>query len=76
VLEHRAAMTRNGRLDARRREQSRAWLWRLLEDGLSDAFRTDPEVAARLAALEKDVERGEQSAPHAARQLLDLFLRR
>jgi LAO/AO transport system kinase len=76
VLEQREAMTRSGRFAARRREQTRAWLWRLLEDGLADAFRTDPEVAARLATLEKDVERGEQSAPNAARQLLELFLRR
>jgi LAO/AO transport system kinase len=76
VLEHRAAMLQSGRLEARRREQARAWLWRLLEDGLGEAFRGDPEVAARLASLEKEVERGAQSAPHAARQLLDLFLRR
>jgi LAO/AO transport system kinase len=76
ALEHRAVLQASGRLEARRREQARAWLWRLLEDGLSDAFRADPEVATRLAGLEKEVERGEQSAPHAARQLLDLFLRR
>jgi LAO/AO transport system kinase len=76
VLEHREVLQRNGRLAARRREQARAWLWRLLEDGLGEAFRADPEVSARLASVEKDVERGAQSAPHAARQLLDLFLRR
>jgi len=76
VLEHREAMLHSGRHAARRREQARAWLWRLLEDGLADAFRSDPEVAARLGTLEKEVQRGEQGAPHAARQLLDLFLRR
>jgi LAO/AO transport system kinase len=76
VLEHRSWLVRTGQLGARRREQARAWLWRLLEDGLDEAFRADPEVAARLASLEKEVEQGEQSAPAAARFLLETFLGR
>ena len=53
--------------------QTRAWLWRLLDDGLEAAFRGDAKVSAQLPALERQVEASELSAPRAARALLDLF---
>jgi LAO/AO transport system kinase len=73
VLEHRAALTRSGELARRRRVQARAWLWRLLDDGLQASFRSDTRVAARLPELEAEVETSRTSAPRAARTLLDLF---
>jgi LAO/AO transport system kinase len=73
VLEHRAALEQSGDLARRRRVQTRAWLWRLLDDGLHAAFRADPAVAAELPALERQVEANETSAPRAARALLDRF---
>jgi LAO/AO transport system kinase len=73
VLEHRAALEQSGELERRRRVQSRAWLWRLLDDGLQDAFRGDSKVAARLPELEREVEANAVSAPRAARALLELF---
>jgi LAO/AO transport system kinase len=76
VLEHREALTKSGELARRRRVQARAWLWRLLDDGLQAAFRADTRVAARLAQLESDVETSRSSAPRAARVLLDLFTRK
>ena len=75
VLEHREALTKSGELARRRRVQARAWLWRLLDDGLQAAFRADTRVAARLPELETDVEASRSSAPRAARVLLDLFTR-
>jgi LAO/AO transport system kinase len=76
VQEHRAALEASGELERRRRVQARAWLWRLLDDGLEAAFRSDPKVAARLPELEAEVEASDVSAPRAARQLLDLFVRK
>jgi LAO/AO transport system kinase len=76
VLAHRAALSRSGELARRRRVQARAWLWRLLDDGLHAAFRGDPRVAARLPELEAEVEASGTSPPRAARQLLDLFVRK
>ncbi|MCE2392735.1 MAG: methylmalonyl Co-A mutase-associated GTPase MeaB [Proteobacteria bacterium] len=70
ALAHREALSRTGELEVRRRRQARAWLWRLLDDGLRHAFRTDAEVAARLADLERDVEAQRLTAPRAARLLL------
>jgi LAO/AO transport system kinase len=76
VLEHREALAKSGELVRRRRVQARAWLWRLLDDGLQAAFRADTRVAARLPELEGDVETSRTSAPRAARTLLDLFTRK
>ena len=71
VLEHRAALTDSGELEVRRHRQARDWLWRLLDDGLRQTFRTDTEVAARLADLEREVEAQRLTAPRAAALLLE-----
>ncbi|MFI5316821.1 MAG: methylmalonyl Co-A mutase-associated GTPase MeaB [Myxococcota bacterium] len=76
VLAHREAIQKSGDLQRRRRTQARAWLWRLLDEGLQAAFRADPKLAARLPDLEAEVEAHSISAPRAARILLDIFTRR
>jgi LAO/AO transport system kinase len=68
--EHRRRLTASGDLEARRREQRRAWLWEELEAGLRETLRSHPEVAARLPALEARVAAGEETPERAARQLL------
>jgi LAO/AO transport system kinase len=74
VLEHRAVLEEAGELERRRRDQARAWLWRLLDDGLEAAFRTHPEVSRRLAELERAVLASRVTPIQAARELLDAFL--
>ena len=76
VVEHRQALRETGEFESRRREQARAWLWRLVEDGLKRAFHADNRVAGPLPDMERQVEERLTSAPHAAQQLLDAFLRR
>jgi len=76
VLAHRDAVSKSGDLERRRRSQARAWLWRLLDEGLQAAFKADPKLAARLPELEAEVEAHAVSAPRAARSLLDIFTRR
>jgi len=76
VLAHREAIQKSGDLERRRRGQARAWLWRLLDEGLQAAFRADPKLAGRLPDLESEVEAHAISAPRAARILLDIFTRR
>ncbi len=71
VLKHRHQTTQNGEFDERRRGQARAWLWRLLREGLEAAFRADSEVAAQLEKLEAEVEDRSMTAPEAARRLLE-----
>ena len=75
VLEHRRVLTESGDLEARRRGQARAWLWRLLREGLETVFREDPSLAERLQALERQVEDRTETAPGAARALLEKFRR-
>ena len=73
VLKHRQQMLHTGEFEERRRVQARAWLWRLLEDGLLAAFRADPEVARLLPELERQVEDRAATPPEAARVLLEAF---
>ena len=73
VLKHRHRMVQTGEFEQRRRVQARAWLWRLIEDGLLAAFRGDPEVAQLLPELERQVEDRTATPPEAARVLLDAF---
>ncbi len=76
VLAHRVALSESGELTRRRRAQSRAWLWRLLDDGLQAAFRADTRVASRLPELEAEVDASRVSPPRAARLLLEQFARK
>jgi LAO/AO transport system kinase len=73
ALEQRAALEASGEREARRREQARAWLWNLLEEGLRDAFRRHPAVAARIQQAERDVESLKSTPAAAARALLEAF---
>jgi LAO/AO transport system kinase len=73
VGEQRTALRACGEAQLRRREQARAWMWSLVEDGLRQAFRADPAVVARIEKLEAQVEAFEIPAAKAARLLLDAF---
>ncbi len=75
VLEHREITRRSGEFEARRRSQSKAWMWKLLDEGLRSAFHEDSGVAELLPRLESEVQAKLASAPRAARILLDAFLR-
>jgi LAO/AO transport system kinase len=73
VLAHRAALEGAGELQARRCAQARAWLWSLVEQGLRDAFRGHPAVAALIPALEREVEAQRRTPASAAALLLEAF---
>jgi len=75
VLEHRALMTGSGRLEARRREQARAWMWKLVEEGMARAFRERPGMPEAIAREEAAVADQSRTATAAARTLLDRFFR-
>jgi LAO/AO transport system kinase len=73
ICEHEQALTASGERQARRREQARAWMWSLVDQGLREAFRSHPEVASRAPALERDVEASRITPSAAARSLLESF---
>jgi LAO/AO transport system kinase len=73
ILEHAEALDASGERQARRREQARAWMWSLLEEGLRASFRSHPAVAERIEALEREVQNLETTPAAAARVLLEVF---
>lgn len=63
-------------LEMRRTEQSVAWMWRAITDGLLDRLDHDPRVKARISELEQSVRSKNIPAASAAREIIDLFLNR
>jgi LAO/AO transport system kinase len=73
VLKHRDVMTASGELLQRRRGQSLAWMWSLVEEGLRDRFNHHPEVQRHLPQLARQVENGQLPPTAAACQLLSFL---
>ena len=73
VLKHRDVMTASGELEQRRRGQSLAWMWSLVEEGLRDRFNHHSEVQRHLPQLERQVESGQLPPTAAACQLLSFL---
>ncbi len=74
ILEHRALLEASGQLEIRRRDQSRAWMWKLVEEGMARAFRERPGMRAAIEREEVAVADQTRTATAAARALLDRFL--
>ncbi len=73
ICEHREALEASGERQTKRREQARAWMWSLVEEGLQAAFRDDSAVAARIGQAERDVEGLKTTPAAAATSLLEAF---
>jgi LAO/AO transport system kinase len=69
VLEHRATMSANGELAARRREQQIKWMRAMLEERILSRVRSDPALRAKLPRLEAAVADGRMSASLAVEEL-------
>ena len=69
----RAVRDRDGVLVARRRGQSRVWLWERIDAGLRHAFRSHPRVQEQLSDALVAVDAGRVPATVAARRLLESF---
>jgi LAO/AO transport system kinase len=63
-------MTDNGELAEKRRKQSLAWMWNMIESGLHQQFRDNAEVHAELPALSSQVSQGVVTPGIAAKKLL------
>lgn len=73
IMEHRRRLLESGELSERRRDQARAWMWSLLDEGLQQAFRSHPGVEAAIPKLEAAVAELRTTPAAAARILLDTF---
>lgn len=73
ILEHHELMQAKGQFDERRRSQSRAWMWKLLEDGIDRVFREQPGMRDAIEREEEAVAAQKTSPAAAARTLLNAF---
>jgi len=76
ALHHRDVIEASGQFTARRAAQARAWMWSEVNDSLITALQNDPEVRKQIPALEAAASEGRIPPTSAARQLLDIFLKR
>jgi len=76
ALQHRQALEASGEFSSRRAAQAKAWLWSEVKDSLISALQGDPEVRKQIPALEAAASEGRIAPTIAARQLLDIFLKR
>jgi len=76
VLRHHDVLEKSGQLTARRASQARNWMWSEVEDSLVTALQSDPEVVRQIPALEAAASEGKIPPSIAARQLLEIFLKR
>ncbi|MFP4446787.1 MAG: methylmalonyl Co-A mutase-associated GTPase MeaB [Desulfosudaceae bacterium] len=70
VCAHREKLQACGEFEAKRREQARQWMWRLVEEGVQDRFMSLPEVRDHADAIVEQVVRGEITAAQGAASLL------
>jgi LAO/AO transport system kinase len=70
VLDHRKKLIDAGELDIKRKQQSLAWMWSLVEEGLKERFRRNPEVKKGLRKISRKVEDGTTTPTIAAEKLL------
>jgi LAO/AO transport system kinase len=76
ALAQREVLEKSGELERRRRSQARDWMWSLVEEGLQQALREHPAVAAAIPGLEARVEAQALTPAAAAREILGVFLGR
>jgi len=76
ALKHHDVLEASGQLTVRRAAQARDWMWSEVSDNLITALQSDPEVRKQIPALEAAASEGRIPPTIAARQLLEIFLKR
>ncbi len=70
VQDFKARQIANGKLSARRQQQSLSWMWERIDAGLKLAFKESPAVSRLLPEMLVQVASGQLPASTAARNLL------
>jgi LAO/AO transport system kinase len=70
VLEHRSKFQATREFDQRRKEQSIAWMWTLVEDVLKQRFKNNKQKNDQIPLVSKQVENAKISPSAAAERLL------
>jgi len=69
ILLHRERLSASGEFADTRRAQQVKWMWAMIEERLVGRVKADPDVKARLPALEKAVAEGRLSPAVAAEEI-------
>ncbi len=73
IEEHTALTKANGWWAQARREQTRKWMYEIVERGLTEHFQAQAAIRKKLPVLEQEVLEGRMTSFHAARALLDIY---
>ena len=73
VVEHRQLLEQSGQLARRRSEQTRRWMWSMVEQRLLRALREHPDVLQRAPDIERSVLEGQLTATLGAEAILKAF---
>ena len=73
VLEHHAWLSGSGQLAGLRREQSKSWMYELIEQALREEFLRHAGVRGKIGSYEQEVLAGRVSPFRAARRLLEIY---
>ena len=76
ALRHHDVLETSGQLAVRRAAQARNWMWSEVKDSLITALQSDPEVRRQIPVLEAAASEGKTPPAIAAKQLLEIFLKR
>jgi LAO/AO transport system kinase len=70
VLDHKKKLTDSGELKIKQKQQDLDWMWSLVEDGLKEWFKKNPEIKIQLPGIIRAVKNGETAPTTAANTLL------
>ncbi len=73
VLEHHELIRSSGGFEERRRQQARAWMWKLIDEGVARAFREGAGMREAISREEVAVAEQKTTPAAAARTLLEAF---
>jgi LAO/AO transport system kinase len=73
VLEHRSLLEGSGQLAKQRNEQTRRWMWQMVEERALRALHGHAEVAARAPEVERAIADGTLTATLGAEAILQAF---
>ncbi len=76
ALRYRRTLEASGELAARRAGQARDWMWSEVHESLALSLQEDAHIRSRVPDLEAAVSEGRIPPTTAAKELLDLFLKR
>ncbi len=68
-----AFVKENGYFEQKRRQQARYWMYETIDEQLRSHFYNDPDIAATLLKLDREVETNRRSSFTAARDVLDRY---